>query len=149
MTKPCRREGNKLWTRRCQPAKCVLRNKICISCKFLITAEPVRICCPYPCSAIRTSSNNISISQEFSIPYTSWVFNALNADTICIVLLEKSDNRSTSRTFCTTHVWFLLIKFSFSTTPVQHVSIQVSACWTEAERGEVFKHSVSHNFTFL
>jgi phenylalanine-4-hydroxylase len=35
---------------------------------------------------------NISIFQEFSIPYTSPVFNALNADIICIVLLEKSEN---------------------------------------------------------
>lgn len=73
-----------------QPTKYVLRNKICKSCKLLITAKPIIVSCPYPHDSIRACSYNISVFQEFSTPYATWVFNALNTDPICIIQLAKS-----------------------------------------------------------
>jgi hypothetical protein len=44
-----------------QPTERILRNKVCISCNFLISTKSAIISCPDPSSSIRTSRYNISI----------------------------------------------------------------------------------------
>ena len=73
------------------------------------------------------------------------VFNALNADIICIVLLEKSENGVQQEHPVLQTLGFYWWKFSFSTAQVQQRSIPVSFSaywnWTEAERGSVYTFS--------
>jgi hypothetical protein len=80
---------------------------------------------PYPCSTIRASSYNISIFQEFNTPYASRVFNALNTNSICNILLEKSENRSTLRTSWTTQVFSKCIVSVFKHKEGKFLNIQL------------------------